>query len=188
MKKIKSKKNKKFGFTLIEMLIAVMVFSLSVTSLMAMSAKSLKTSKNAEDQVIADYLALEAIETVHNLRDNAILQGLNQATWQLVFQGGEEIFDNDGCFDGSGVCNFYPQGSQLILGNCNDCRVYKNNNNYYYYQIHEGNPNSQNGVPTKYKRTIKIKKGNSDGQIIVKVDVTWNGGKVTYLENLYLWE
>ena len=70
---------------------------------MAISYKALNTSKNAEEQLIADYLAIEAIEVVHNLRDAALLNKLEESSWELVFQGGGDIVgDNEGCFNGFG--------------------------------------------------------------------------------------
>lgn len=180
-------KNKK-GFTLIEMLVAVFIFSVSVSALTAMSAKSIQTSRNAEKQLVADYLALEAIEVVYNLRDTAILHRYTDATWEMVFQGGTDIIaSNEGCFDGTGVCNFYPDGSQMVLGNCSECKVYLNDTSMYYYQVHESVGNGGSGVDTGYKRKIKISSVD-DGQVSVTVTVSWDGGEVKYVEMLYLWQ
>ena len=180
-------KNKK-GFTLIEMLVAVLIFSVSVSALTSMSAKSIKTSRSAEKQIVADYLALEAIEVVYNLRDTALLHQYTDLTWEMVFQGGADIVaSNDGCFNGTGTCNFYPEGGQLVLGNCGDCKVYMNNTSIYYYQVHESTGNTGGGTDTGYKRTIKISSVD-DGQVSVTVKVSWDGGEVTYVEMLYLWQ
>ncbi len=184
-----TKLNNNRGFTIVEMLIAVLIFSLSLTAIMTVASKSLKTSRNAEKQLTADYLAIEAIEVVHNLRDDAILRNYSISSWDLVFQGGGNIIsDDEGCFDGPGNCNFYfePGDAQPVLDTCSDCSVYLNKDNFYYYQIHE--PSSTSIVPTDYKRTIRIKEGSNTGQINVIVDVTWTGGNVRYVENLYLWQ
>ncbi len=180
--------NKKRGFTLVEMLVAVFIFSVSVSALTAMSAKSIKTSRNAEKQLVADYLALEAIEVVYNLRDTALLHRYTNATWEMVFQGGDNIFaTNDGCFDGSNSCNFYPNGSQMTLGNCTQCKVYLNETSGYYYQVHESTGNTGGGIDTGYSRKIKISSVD-DGQVSVTVTVSWDGGEVKYVEMLYLWQ
>lgn len=190
MKKNKLQNNKK-GFTLIEMLIAVLIFSVSLVTLMGISSKGLQTSKRAEKQVVADYLALEAIEVVHNLRDAALLRpGFNTSTWQLVFQGSPGIIDGDeGCFDGDSACNFYfePGDSQPILDVCDKCFVFVNEDKFYYYQTRndEDNGYQQSG----YSREITISSGATEGQVVVTATVFWNSGEsVTYTENLYLWQ
>ena len=63
-KKVSLGKNQ-HGFTLIEMLIAVFIFSLALTSLMLVSSRGLKVSKEAQNQITADYLAIEAIEATY---------------------------------------------------------------------------------------------------------------------------
>lgn len=178
------------GFTIVEMLIAVLIFTLSLTSLMTVASRSLKTSRNAEEQLIADYLALEAIEVVHNLRDTAILMGHSASSWDLVFQGGGDIIGDDaGCFNKPGTCNFYfkPGEAQPVLDMCTDCSIYLNKNNFYYYQEQEPYSGSAS-MRTDYKRTIQIVEGSVAGQINVIVEVSWKGGSVKYIENLYLWQ
>ena len=78
------------GFTLIEMIIAVFIFTVSLTALMAISSRGLRTAKEAQNQVVADYLALEGIEIVRNLRDSALLSLEDVSTLQ-------NVLDRDGC-------------------------------------------------------------------------------------------
>ena len=184
------KVNKNSGFTIVEMLVAVLIFSLSLTAIITVASKSLKTSKNSEEQLIADYLALEAIEVVHNLRDDAILRNYSISSWDLVFQGGGDIVgDDEGCFNGPGYCNFYfqPGDAQPVLDKCIDCTVYLNRDNFYYFQVHEP-ADISTSFATDYKRKINIVEGSDVGQINVIVEVTWTGGRVKYVENLYLWQ
>lgn len=183
--KIRKLHNKK-GFTLVEMLIGVLIFTLSLVSLMAISSKGLKAARDAEKQVVADYLAIEAIEVVRNIRDGAFLRGLTSSSWELVFQGGD-IFSDQGCFDGPNTCNFYiPDGGDPII-DVSDGTVYLNKVNYYYLQtqgdVDPGFPNVDSG----FKRTIEID-SVSPGQIFVLVKVSWDGGEVMYTENLFLWQ
>ena len=61
------KKNK--GFTLIETLIAVTIVGMALAGPLSIVGKSLISASFAKDQITAFYLAQEAIEYVHNLRD-----------------------------------------------------------------------------------------------------------------------
>ena len=181
---------KRRGFTLIEMLIAVFIFSLSLASLMAVSSQSMRASRRSQLQVTADYLAIEGIELVHNLRDKAILsKDIGELDWQYVFQGGDDIFDDEGCFDGTGYCNFYTDDSgDPILGNCSKCDVYFDKDNFFYFQVHD-----EDGMGatkrTPFKRRIRIKSGpESSNEVLVLVEVFWDGGGVSYEDNLFLYQ
>ena len=193
MFKINMKKNKlqfhKTGFTLIEMLIAVAIFSLALVALMSISSKGLKTAQRAEKQFIADYLAIEAIEVVHNLCDAALLHTFNTSSWEMVFQGSPDIINGDeGCFDGTSACNFYfqPGDSQPVLGTCSDCTVFVNESEFYYFQTQ--NDTNSGYQTTPYRREISIKSGSVEGQVVVEVTVFWGNKNVVYTENLYLWQ
>jgi type II secretory pathway pseudopilin PulG len=58
------------GFTLIETLIAVLILVFAILGPFALSAQSLRASRDARSELVASYLALEGIEIVHNIRDN----------------------------------------------------------------------------------------------------------------------
>ncbi|HEY0220976.1 MAG TPA: prepilin-type N-terminal cleavage/methylation domain-containing protein, partial [Candidatus Paceibacterota bacterium] len=75
-------KNKK-GFTLVESLVAISILSLSILSTFTVVSSSLKSSSLAKEQVIAFYLAQEAMEYIKNVRDNNALASLNGGanTW-----------------------------------------------------------------------------------------------------------
>jgi len=187
---LQQKNNKRKGFTLVEMLIAVFIFTISLTSLMNISSKGLKTAKNAEKQVVADYLAIEAIEAVRNMRDTSFLRNLGGSDWQTVFQGGN-VFGDKGCFDdgvgASNSCNLLLTSNAPILDACTNCNVYVNPTSFYYTQSQNDGAASFPEIFSGYQRRIKIKE-ISFGQIMVFVTVTWDGGEVTYSENLFLWQ
>lgn len=189
---LKNIKNNKRGFTLIEMLIAVLIFTLSLTALMSISSRGLKVAKEAEKQVIADYLAIEAVEIVRNIRDGAFLRNLGHTTWEMVFTGGDDIFGDDGCFnnDEDHACNFYfqPEQSQPLLGPCGDgCPIYLSKDKYYYFQTYKDKFPGAPVIRSDYSRSIVIKEV-TPGQVFVLVKVSWDGGVVNYTENLFLWQ
>ena len=74
MKQIFLQKNKKsYGFTLIETLMAVSVFSLAVVGLMSVLASGVSDTNYSKKKMIAAYLAQEGIEYVRNIRDTYTL-------------------------------------------------------------------------------------------------------------------
>jgi type II secretory pathway pseudopilin PulG len=68
-------KNKKSGFTLIEALVAVSILMIAIASPMYLTQKSLSTASLAKDQMVASFLAQDAIEAVKNIRDEISLRG-----------------------------------------------------------------------------------------------------------------
>lgn len=72
MKQKHAQKNTQ-GFTLIEALVAVFIFSSAVVFLITMAGRGLLALNASEKQTTAYFLAQEGIEIVHNLRDQAFL-------------------------------------------------------------------------------------------------------------------
>ena len=58
------------GFSLIEVLVAVSVLIISVTGTLSIIAREVSSAAIAKDQVVAFYLAQEALEYVRGVRDN----------------------------------------------------------------------------------------------------------------------
>ena len=176
------------GFTMVEMLIAVTIFTIALSSLISVSANSLKASRTSQESLIGNYLTMEAVELVHNIRDQALLnRDITDREWYELF-GGREIFDDDGCFGGTGTCNFYIDNGTPKLAKCSECKVFFDDNNKYYYQTYHDL--FSGGEETPFHRTIRIAPpttSNAD-EIYVLVETTWPGGGVSYGENLYLYQ
>ena len=58
------------GFTLIETMVALAIFSVSVVSLIVMTSQGVANVSLAKNKLIASYLAQEGIEVVRNNRDS----------------------------------------------------------------------------------------------------------------------
>jgi Tfp pilus assembly protein PilV len=71
MKKIFKQKNK--GFTLVETLVAISIFTMSILGLMSVLASGIADTNYAKQKIVASYLAQEGIEYVRNMRDNLVL-------------------------------------------------------------------------------------------------------------------
>lgn len=62
------------GFTLIEMLLAILFFSLAMVALQNVAARSIRVSQNALDQTTAQFLAQEGAELFIHRRDGNMLR------------------------------------------------------------------------------------------------------------------
>lgn len=69
-----SKKNIR-GFSLVETLVSISILLLALTPALFAAYKSISYSAFSRDQIVAFYLAQEAIEFVRNTRDNNVLGG-----------------------------------------------------------------------------------------------------------------
>jgi Tfp pilus assembly protein PilV len=63
------------GFTLIETLFSILIFSAALISLMTIAAKGISATENSEQTTTASYLAQEGIEVARNIRDTNYATG-----------------------------------------------------------------------------------------------------------------
>ena len=64
---------KEQGFTIVEVLIALTIFSIAVTGVITVAAQSGVSISKARNKLAADYLASEGLEAVRALRDSSVL-------------------------------------------------------------------------------------------------------------------
>lgn len=183
------------GFTLIEMLIAVALFTLSLAALMTISGRGLKLAREADKQLVADYLALEAIEYVRNIRDEAFLNSNSfnmrgqPDTWVKIFDG----YDGDNCGSEDMPCNLYEEDGKRKLGKCGECQVFINKDQVRFLQAKNDDSASFSISieKTPYRRYITIENAAEPrGSVDVTVRVSWNGDKeqVAYSEQMFMWQ
>ena len=67
------KQNKKNGFTLIETLVAVSIFTMSIMALLVVLTQGIANNNYAKKKILASYLAQEGIEYIRNMRDTYTL-------------------------------------------------------------------------------------------------------------------
>ena len=79
-KLLKQKNKKDAGFTLVETLVAIAIFTVSILAVMAVLANSISDTNYAKKKITAAYLAQEGIEYVRKMRDSFVLTN-NQTGW-----------------------------------------------------------------------------------------------------------
>jgi prepilin-type N-terminal cleavage/methylation domain-containing protein len=158
--------NKKFGFTLVETLVAISILSLSILAGFTAVQNGLKSSLTAKNQVVAFYLVQEAMEYIKNRRDNNALDFINGgvSTWLTGLSS---------CANPS-VCYIdVPTDTITACSGVNTTcpnLVIKNSNGLYGYNAA--------GVTTNFKRAISYQMVNAD-EITVTIWISWTQGITT---------
>ena len=69
------------GFTLVETLVAISIFTLSILGLISILASSVSDINYAKQKIVAGYLAQEGIEHARNIRDTHVLYDASGTGW-----------------------------------------------------------------------------------------------------------
>lgn len=93
-------KNKKRGFTLIETLVAIAIFTTSILALMAVLSQGISDTGYVKKKLLATYLAQEGIEYMHNMRNTCMLASGETGWGPFVLK-----LKNNGC-GGANGCYF----------------------------------------------------------------------------------
>jgi prepilin-type N-terminal cleavage/methylation domain-containing protein len=189
-KKEYRKKETNKGFTLLEVLVAILLLALAVTGPMTIAQSSLRAAFFARDQVVALYLAQDAVETIKNIRDDTVLENIDKLSdpdpvftvwYDDHFPLTTDQF-NIG-LDDSGNINIITCGSGDIDQElaCNTMRLDSDE----YYLVDGGADNS------KYTRAVSIAKVTND-EYQITVAVEWSSSlfmtkRITVQENIYDW-
>lgn len=179
------------GFTLIEMLVAVLLLTLAIGGPLTISSKGLLVALVAKDQTIAFYLAQDAVEYVRYARDTNTLGG---GDWLRSVSG----IDLTPCISSTGATKCYlstlgdtPADPMQCPSSGTVCdKLYFNNTTKNYTYTTTGN------TPTIFTRSISIRNdpsGSAPDEAILSVTVSWsdignNIRSITVTETLFAWQ
>ncbi|HVY72677.1 MAG TPA: hypothetical protein VG984_01310 [Candidatus Paceibacterota bacterium] len=182
------------GFTLIETLLAVLILAAAIAGPLTIAAKGLQLALITKDQVIAGFLAQDAVEYMHFVRDTNRLSA--NADWLAGLDGtanGHTANQSGGqssCVGGN-ACYVDPLKDQVTYcgGSVSDCAsaylYYDVANNVYTYTA-TGN------TKTLYVRTVQISLvGSIEADVTVTVQWKDVGGilrSVVLRDNLFNWQ
>jgi type II secretory pathway pseudopilin PulG len=161
-KKLKKLNNSSRGFTLVEALVAIMIFTSSILALVVLTGDSIGNVNYVKSKITANYLAQEGLEYIRNVRDTAILEA---GGWTGVETALTYCFvDEDG--DGSCQIDVFNGSIAPCDGSC-DKLLWDDSSGFSYSA----------GDETIFTRTIFIENLNplEDGNEELKVvsEVAW---------------
>ncbi len=176
------------GFTILEVLVALIIFASAVTVLLVMTGKGIADVSVAGNRLTANYLAQEGIELMRYKRDWYRETGLG---WG-AFSG--QI--NTGCGESNpcGLSYLYPNNDmyQCVGGDAltNPCRLYIGQQTGAYGSQNELSETSR---ATPFIREIRVEapEGLADRALLVTSTVRWKQGlgsfESTMSEVLFDW-
>jgi len=192
MQKIFQSKKKNSGFTLVETLIAVSIFSVSILALMVVLSQGISDTTYAKQKIIAAYLAQEGIEYLRSMRDTYVLYNISgQAGWNAfnnkITETGADCDEANGCYFNDQNLNFNDQTgpiTDLPLFACTSgCAtlLYDETSGKYGYAL---------GENSGYVRKIQVSQINAN-ETKISSTISWTQGsgayQITFSESLFNW-
>ncbi|KKQ35057.1 MAG: Type II secretory pathway protein LspI [Candidatus Nomurabacteria bacterium GW2011_GWB1_37_5] len=169
--------SKSGGFTLIETLTALSIFSISIVALISVTSQGVASASYLKNKLAASYLAQEGIEIVRNTRDSYISAFTPNSDWNTLF-GSDGTFSNcgSGCaFNVNTLTDALTTGTLLSKADIPSCI---------------DNPSDCKIATSIFTRTITIT--DSLGQMKVESKVEWLQGvtprSVIFTEYLSDWQ
>lgn len=142
------------GFTLIETLVAISILMIAVASPLTITQKGLASAIYAKDQIIASYLAQDAIEYLKNASDRNVAEGNN---W---LRGGKDI--KNPC---AGKCSVDTNND--VIKDCGGlCLPLK-------YDSVSGIYNHTATDQSQFTRSITVNEKVSGIEALVTVNISW---------------
>ena len=160
--------NNQRGFTLIEVIIAIVVLTIGVLGAYALVSRVINATSLSVSQLTASYLGQEGLELVRNARDTNFLR----------IRQGESISWTNGLLNCTSGCE--TDYNDAGFTSYQD-RFLKATGSFYAYD---------SGQDTKFKRKITITQPSASAIEII-VQVTWqergNAREIQAAEKLYNW-
>ncbi len=173
---INRKQNK--GFTLVEMLVAVSILSLSILAAFTSISNNIKTARFSEDKVVAYYLASEAIEYIRNVRDENAIRNIQQLPFGASTNWLRDISSSisDPCYNRNCIVDTIANSITPCSSDHNSCPFLKKHPTSKIY--------GYNNVWTQsiFKRSVSVSVISAT-EAVVTATVTWtasNGDSKTY--------
>lgn len=137
------------GFTIIETLVAIAILMISITGPLVIAQKALFAAYYARDQVIASFLAQDALEFIKNRRDNNL--HTSGGSWYDGFA--------NSCFSNGTVCSVDTRVDDGDIGPCSgdSCALYHDGTGF-------GPSNgSANQVKSYFSRSFRFEHDDASG-------------------------
>ncbi len=193
MKLFLTQKNKKQGgFTLIETLVAVSIFTVSVLTMLVILGQGISSTGYAKQKSTAGYLAQEGMEYIRNMRDTYVLYSASAGVGWTTFVN-TKMLPNCGT---PKACYFDPVNlfslgtnmpvTQMAVTTCPNSNSCPN----LLYDSGTGRYGYASGTASGFVRQITVSQVSAD-ELKVTSTVYWTQGSRVYStsfsENLFNW-
>ncbi|HEY4483324.1 MAG TPA: prepilin-type N-terminal cleavage/methylation domain-containing protein [Candidatus Paceibacterota bacterium] len=174
------------GFTLLETLVAVAILMIAIGSAFGLAPQGLMGARFAKNQTIANYLAQDALETVHNIRDNSMFFSPNPGDPYNWLSGFSECQGGKWCTVDT-INNTVAPCLGITADSCPPLDMIQTKTDggvaYGNGPLFRNDPTVQNSI---FNRAVTIENipnntiasGNIDTEALVTVRVTWQEGKL----------
>ncbi|MCT4617376.1 MAG: prepilin-type N-terminal cleavage/methylation domain-containing protein [Candidatus Gracilibacteria bacterium] len=160
------KKFNNAGFSIIEILVGIFIFTLGLLSVYLMLHSSVRMNDYSRHEIIAANLARESLDLVKNIRDTNFSE---QTAWNLINPNNylgdkfelETYYKIENNFDDSvfavktSKIDYFAEGKNEVNSKMKDYRLYLDDKDRYIYEN-----NSINNKPTEFYKYIKIEKAD----------------------------
>lgn len=184
---INKRKREMSGFTLVETLVALFIFSVSILTVMSALSQGITSTIYAKDKIVAEYLSQEGIEYFRNIRDTAMLYATDKVvSWEKLTTQLNDSCGTTGCYFGNDENYFsVPPLTTGIITSCGgECP-------YFNYDSLSGMYNYNTGNKTTFSRTMRVEQAPDRESIKIISEVTFSAGSgvgaVSLSENLSNW-
>ncbi len=179
-KMIKNTFKNKYGFSLIETMIAVSILMIAIAGPLSLVQAGLFSSNHQRNQVTAIYLAQEALEYINNLRGTNYYKQFDpndnsnilSVSWLEAINSNRVVGNlTDSAFCGGHGCYVDPKSNYIQHIDSNLEALYQNSDGFYGYR----SESSTYDKPSPYTRVVVVTPITSD-EVTVTVTVSWNDG------------
>jgi prepilin-type N-terminal cleavage/methylation domain-containing protein len=119
------------GFTLVETLVAISIFSLSVLAIMSFLSQNISDTRYGQNKIIGISLAQEGIEYIRNIRDSYVLYpDLNSLNWDSFVGKMNSCVTNSECGIDISVSSIDLNSIFLCSSHISQCGLYIDNGDY----------------------------------------------------------
>lgn len=170
------------GFTLVEMLVAVSILLISITGPLIVASQILSYSYFARDQIAAFYLAQDALEFIHNRRDEN----------GLVALSGETVNWLNGLSSCKAPAKCRIDSLAGTVAACDGADA-SNPCDYLKFDANSGVYSYGAGDNSKFIREVTLAEGVADTEAVAAVTIKWSAGifrnqSFTVSDNIYNWQ
>lgn len=178
------RQSKVSGFTLVEALVALSVFTISLLIMIWLSADNIINLNYAKNKLTATYLAVDGIEYMRNRRDSCIFFTTDCSTWTGYKTKIFEKCKDQSCYFDSSLDYTSDDFSTILVCENNICNNFRTDGDGIY--------NYDNGNLSRFKRDVSVEEIEEyPDQIKIISTVYWttynNTHSVSFTDYLRNW-